>query len=36
MSTLSREISKERTKKRGINSLLMPKKLLPLGRRRKI
>jgi hypothetical protein len=34
--TLSREISKERTKKRRNNSLSIPKQLLPLRRRRKI
>jgi hypothetical protein len=34
--TLSREISKARTKERGNNSLSMPKQLLPLRRRRKI
>jgi hypothetical protein len=33
---LSREISKVRTKERGINSLSMPKQLLPLRRRRNI
>jgi hypothetical protein len=33
---LSREISKARTKERGINSLSMPKQLLPLRRRRKM
>jgi hypothetical protein len=33
---LSREISKARTKERGNNSLSMPKKLLPLRRKRKI
>jgi hypothetical protein len=33
--TLSRKISKARTKERGNNSLSMPKQLLPLRRRRK-
>jgi hypothetical protein len=33
--TLSRKLSRARTKERGNNSLSMPKQLLPLRRRRK-